>query len=158
MSKKEVENALFELFDAGDYTKVEYFIELFGVDATDRDGRNILVNLIIEGHIEWAIRLIAREDINVNQSDKNGHTALHFAVQAENFSLIKALVEKSANINAMDANGNTPLADAIFEELDKEVIAYLINNGGNLMQENQYGVKPIDYITPEINQIIESKK
>ena len=61
MSEKyneEAEDLMFELFDEDDFTKVISFVDIYGCDFVDRDGRNLLMNFIIEGKIKFAIELI----------------------------------------------------------------------------------------------------
>lgn len=87
MSEKyneEAEDLMFELFDEDDFTKVISFVDIYGCDFVDRDGRNLLMNFIIEGKIKFAIELIKKYEengLNVDLQDDSGWTALHFAAQ-----------------------------------------------------------------------------
>ena len=67
MSEKyneEAEDLMFELFDEDDFTKVISFVDIYGCDFVDRDGRNLLMNFIIEGKIKFAIELIKKYEEN----------------------------------------------------------------------------------------------
>lgn len=61
------------------------------------------------------IELLLKNDININSVDKNGMTALHYAVQnfynyrEEPLNLIKKLLDCGANLDAKDNKGRTPL-------------------------------------------------
>ena len=40
---EEAEDLMFELFDEDDFTKVISFVDKYGCDFVDRDGRNLLI-------------------------------------------------------------------------------------------------------------------
>ena len=42
---EEAEDLMFELFDEDDFTKVISFVDKYGCDFVDRDGRNLLMNI-----------------------------------------------------------------------------------------------------------------
>ena len=52
------EDEMFDLFEEKDFSKVENFIKKYGIDAVDRDGRNLLINFIVEGDKKNALKLI----------------------------------------------------------------------------------------------------
>ena len=47
--------------------------------------------------------------LDVNSQDDMGHSALHFAIQHGNTSVIEQLVKHGADVNARDASDATPL-------------------------------------------------
>ena len=52
---------------------------------------------------------ISQGGLDVNSQDDMGHTALHFAIQNGNTSVIEQLVKHGADVNARDADDVTPL-------------------------------------------------
>ncbi|WP_341813313.1 ankyrin repeat domain-containing protein [Wolbachia endosymbiont (group B) of Germaria angustata] len=73
---------------------------------------------------------------NIYARDKNGRTALHYAVEVKT---VKLLVEKGANVNAKDVEGYTALHLAVTEKR-LEIVRELIKSGGNVNAE-EYGNK-----------------
>ncbi|WP_353282907.1 ankyrin repeat domain-containing protein [Wolbachia endosymbiont (group A) of Pogonocherus hispidulus] len=73
---------------------------------------------------------------NIYARDKNGRTALHYAVEVKTVEL---LVEKGANVNATDIGGYTALHLAVTEKR-LETVRELIKSGANINAE-EYGNK-----------------
>ncbi|WP_353274233.1 MULTISPECIES: ankyrin repeat domain-containing protein [unclassified Wolbachia] len=73
---------------------------------------------------------------NIYARDKNGRTALHYAVDAKT---VRLLVEKGVNVNAADIGGYTALHLAVTEKR-LETVRELIKSGGNVNAE-EYGSK-----------------
>ncbi len=75
---------------------------------------------------------------NIYARDKNGRTALHYAVEVKTVEL---LVEKGANVNAKDIEGYTALHLAVTEKR-LEIVRELIKSGADVNAE-EYGNKCI---------------
>ena len=60
------------------------------------------------GDVELLRRLV-QEKGNVDESDEEGRTALHFACGYGEIECAKVLIENKANLNAVDNNKNTAL-------------------------------------------------
>ena len=74
---EEAEDLMFELFDEDDFTKVISFVDKYGCDFVDRDGRNLLMNFIVEGKSTFAIELIKQykmNGLNLDLQDDSGWT------------------------------------------------------------------------------------
>lgn len=126
---EEAEDLMFELFDEDDFTKVISFVDKYGCDFVDRDGRNLLMNFIVEGKSTFAIELIKQykmNGLNLDLQDDSGWTALHFAAQENSPEIIELLAGSKANLNIQEENGRTPLFIAIFDRNDKSAITYTI--------------------------------
>lgn len=144
---EKIEDRIFKLFDSDNFNDVVAFISEYGSNARDRDERNLLMNFIIEGKDDFAIRLIQNNLIGIAEVDSMLRTALHYAVLEKRLNVIQALVDAGADINARDIHGNTPLFDAIFIQIGKETLNLLIDSGGDIMRANNYGAKPADYLS-----------
>ena len=53
---------------------------------------------------------------SVSNTDKQGRTALHYAVDLENEDIIKFLIQNGANPNTKDETGSSPLDEAAMNE------------------------------------------
>ena len=107
---EEAEDLMFELFDEDDFTKVISFVDKYGCDFVDRDGRNLLMNFIVEGKSTFAIELIKQykmNGLNLDLQDDSGWTALHFAAQENSPEIIELLAGSKANLNIQEENGRT---------------------------------------------------
>ena len=93
------------------------------------------------GNVDSVVELISA-GVNVNLADTNdGNTALHLA---NNFQVVKLLVDAEADVNAKNKNGDTPLHIAA-KHGDAEVCRYLIANGANVNATNVEKQYPIHF-------------
>lgn len=58
-------------------------------------------------------QIIIDNGANINDKDRNGNTALHYAIYYKNYKLMELLVNNGADVNVQDNNGSTPLHLAI---------------------------------------------
>lgn len=92
----------------------------------------------------------AGEDVNV--TDQNGWSPLHFAAQEGDVKVVKRLIELGADISATEFNGNTPLWVATMNShYGTEVIGVLLSFGADPGKKNSHGVSPKD-LSPELFQ------
>ena len=102
---------------------------------------------VLDGDIELVKKLIDN-GADVNEKDNNLFTPLHYATQEfsskkECLEIIKILLHAGSNIEARDANGNTPLSNAVYWfRGDPSLINFLLENGADKFNENDYGVSP----------------
>jgi ankyrin repeat protein len=91
----------------------------------------------------------AKQSLNtgtdVNISDSNGWSALHFAAQNNDIRIGKLLLESNADLDLQDNYGNSPLWRATFSSNGKgEFISLLLANGANRNLKNFSGISPIE--------------
>lgn len=95
--------------------------------------RTILIQAITNANTEILDALLARKDIEVNQADLDGFTALHIASQYGNVGAVRSLLAHPLlDINARNRDGYTALYCAAFcpdGEAAKEVSALLLDRG-----------------------------
>ncbi|SDE28425.1 ankyrin repeat domain-containing protein [Riemerella columbipharyngis] len=84
---------LFITLNKNSIDEIISFLEPFGIDSYDRDGRTMLMNLIIERK-EELLKSFMELNPNINSQDFNGYSALHFAVQEKFFTAIDLLLGK----------------------------------------------------------------
>ena len=70
------EDSLFRVLATMDRDLLQALIDDFGLEACDRDGRNILMNLTIEHGDELCLYLLNEHVVDVNATDLSGFTAL----------------------------------------------------------------------------------
>ncbi|EAY20433.1 ankyrin repeat protein, putative [Trichomonas vaginalis G3] len=94
---------------------------------------------------------------NINETDEEGRTALHYAVRNNYEETTKFLISHGANINEKDSFGNTVLLYAA-EFQYKEIAELLILNGANIKEKNRYGQSAlcftVAYNTKEIVELL----
>lgn len=151
---KDAEEQMFELFDKNDFTKVISFVDMYGCDFVDRNGRNLLMNFIVERKKKFAIELIKKYEgngLNLDLQDNSGWTALHFAAQENIPEIIELLAKSKANLNIQEENGRTPLFIAIFDRNDNSAVA-LLKNGADITVNNNHGVSPMSFVTKKVKK------
>lgn len=112
----------------------------------DEFGRNelhyVAVDVAESEQGSETLRLI-KLGVDVNAHDNNGWTPLHFAAQAQSFTVAKILIEHGSNIETKDTFGNTPLFRAVFNSQGKgDVIKLLLKSGADPESRNNNGVSP----------------
>jgi uncharacterized protein len=94
---------------------------------------------------------------NVDETDKNGVSALHRAVRFRSITAVRFLLESGANPNLQDRKSfSTPLHRAVThtgapttsgkEKEAEEIIQLLLKGGANPILKNKLGKKPADYV------------
>lgn len=108
-----------------------------------------LHKLAKKGRAQQVIKFIAKNkdiipDIIDNQ-DKKGNTALHWAVKSHNYPVVVILLNYNANPNITNNKGNTPLHLAIHKYgANNRVISLLLKAGANIHLKNKKGESPVD--------------
>ncbi|OEL30827.1 Potassium channel AKT1 [Dichanthelium oligosanthes] len=74
---------------------------------------------------------LLKRGLDPNESDNNGHTALHIAASKGNEQCVKLLLDYGADPNARDYEGKVPLWEALCENHDA-VVELLVENGADL--------------------------
>uniref|UniRef100_A0ACD5VJM7 Uncharacterized protein n=3 Tax=Avena sativa TaxID=4498 RepID=A0ACD5VJM7_AVESA len=102
-------------------------------------------NMLARGRLELPITLcfaVTRGDDNLlhqllkrnldpNESDQDGRTALHIAASMGNEQCVKLLLEYGADPNARDSEGKVPLWEALYAKHDT-VVQLLVKGGADL--------------------------
>ena len=82
-----------------------------GVDVrvTDNEGDTCLTLAAYFGRIETVRYLVGLKDVDVNQKDTDGHTALFLTADKNHPDVAKVLIDAGADIEAKDEEGCSPL-------------------------------------------------
>jgi ankyrin repeat protein len=70
-----------------------------------------LVDAVKSGDRAAALALL-QQKVNVNATESDGTTALHWAVQRDDLDLVERLIKAGANLNAKNDYGSSPMSEA----------------------------------------------
>lgn len=108
------------------HTEMVNFLLDHGADVNSESSYGTpLMAAVVKGFYEISERILTFK-ANVNASDQNGTTALHYAVMYKNYDLTKLLVSYKANPLIKDDRGVSPLDYATMYK-DKELLNLLTN-------------------------------
>lgn len=117
------------------------------LDILDNDRRNILFMAIKLNYLEILEILLHYNKLNIGISlleipDRSGYYPLHYAVEFNNLTAVKLLLNNGANINSKDKRGYTPLFLSILIK-NIQISEYLISKGADLNCRSNIGETPI---------------
>jgi hypothetical protein len=130
---------------------VQMIDEKKGVNALDEWGHSILMLAVKENELTLVATLLNARmpKVNVNLAKSSGYTALFYAIENRDTSILKALLRRGANPNIAlsqeGAKGNTPLHFACLMEKQKHT-ELLLEYGANPMAINEYGQYPLQLL------------
>ena len=129
---------------------IETLLNSDGLEWTDSEGRDLLINAVIYER-DIIVEFLLNQGTNVNITDKNGFSPLHFAVQSGNLGITNILLKFDPNVNIKNAFGNSPIMMATLN-FPLEGFEALLKNGADPHQKNNYGVSAKDIFSayPEI--------
>eukprot|EP00003_Mantamonas_plastica_P029064 TRINITY_DN6836_c0_g1_i2.p2 TRINITY_DN6836_c0_g1~~TRINITY_DN6836_c0_g1_i2.p2 ORF type:complete len:194 (-),score=33.30 TRINITY_DN6836_c0_g1_i2:18-599(-) len=84
-----------------------------------------------EGVLDQVWKKLIDEGVDVNETDRYGYTALMYAAEMGNETIVMQLLDCGADIEATDRNGRTALIFAV-DSGDNHVVQCLINHGANV--------------------------
>ena len=96
---------------------VEYLLSKISVDPNliDSDGNSLLQLATINKHGVKILEMLLDLGADVNVTDKNGNTLLHFAINGRNTSVVEFLISKGMDVNKKNNDRKSPL-DIAFDE------------------------------------------
>ena len=106
--------------------------------AMDGSGRSPIQNAGWYGN-EKAIKLLAKQSVNLSQATQSGSTALHFAAWQGHKDAAEALVDLGVAVDVADADGWTPLHKAAVRG-DVEMIKLLLAKGADKAATDNMGL------------------
>lgn len=118
------------------------------INKPDRFNRTLLMNSILYGEIElakWAINRHA----DVNHQDKKGLSALHIAVERNQYQLVSFMLQKGVAVDLQDHFGNTALWRAMMDNVDVNIIYILFQYQADPDLKNNYGISARDLLSEE---------
>lgn len=79
------------------------------VNMYDRNKDTALIKAAKMGRRTKIVKALIKANANVNQQNKQGKTALHYAAQGNKFNTARILIANGASVLIKDASGKTPL-------------------------------------------------
>jgi len=93
---------------------------------------------------EKKLAILLAKNVNHSNSNLNGETALHLAIEKNNIMLLEKLLNLGLDINSKDNNGITPLHLAVMKAENMSVIEFLIKNGADKNLKTLFGETAFD--------------
>ncbi|MBS0651574.1 MAG: ankyrin repeat domain-containing protein [Verrucomicrobia bacterium] len=72
------------------------------------------------------------EEVDINESDSKGRTAMHIAIQRGSYDAFELLLKKGAMVGLYDGNRNTPLHVAALSDMGGNFLKSLIDAGADI--------------------------
>jgi 7,8-dihydropterin-6-yl-methyl-4-(beta-D-ribofuranosyl)aminobenzene 5'-phosphate synthase len=118
--------------------KIAFFLSLFFCLLFVPCLKAEIHKVAMDGNLEEAKALIAKDPSLTDAKDEMGRTPLHLACYGGHTELVKFLLAKGADIEAEFANGATPLFWAI-PEGHIDIVKLLIHEGGDIQARQNDG-------------------
>lgn len=143
MNKLFDDKQLYPLLFQNDFSKIKIFLDKYGLDSVDRDGRSFLTNSIAEQKNIFANNLI-KLGANINQLDNEGSPPLFAAIRANNLEMLKELINNPAlEKNIQNNYGKNALGIALQAyPKDNKLMITLIKQGISPFVEDINGNSP----------------
>lgn len=106
-----------------------------------------LIKAVLNKDDKLLKKILDSKDITIiNYQDKAGFTALHFAIQENQYDYAVQLIEAGADFEIADMYGNTAIIRAVSSfKGDGRIIKLLLSKGADINKENNYGVSAIEW-------------
>jgi ankyrin repeat protein/serine/threonine protein kinase len=122
---------------------VKYLVELTDSDVTfvhRASGRSVFLSACLSSNLEIFNYLSELKDVNINQADWEGSSAVHYAVKANQLEMVKRLIEKGGDLTVPNKKGQLPQEICDSEEI-RMMLEEAINNEHALLK----AVRQVDF-------------
>jgi ankyrin repeat protein len=141
--------SILELIYNDEFDVNNHKIEPADLIIVDKEGDDALHFSVLKKN-EEIVKLLIKNDCNVNTLNKNGKSALHLAADMNLLEIAKILIEKKADLGISDIYGNQPLWTAVFNAADGKlnklsIVELFIKNGADKYHKNHAGRSPLDF-------------
>jgi len=142
VSQYQLNEFLISYVDSGDYSTVEYLLEMGGnPNYSNMYGVTPLMYASDNGYYSIA-KLLIDKGADVNYKPSDGNTAIFAAVRSNSDSIAELLLQNKANVNEINSEGLTPLHYAVgygYPYLTNLLIFY----NASLDTKDDYGNTPL---------------
>jgi hypothetical protein len=101
-------------------------------------GRNKVLRISAHRGHEAVVRLLVEKGADVEAKNKDGWTALYWAVRYGNAAMVRLLLENGAEVDTKDNYGRTALYRAVMEE-NEAVVQMLVGKGASINAKSDKG-------------------
>jgi len=116
------------------------------IEAVDREKKGVLHQAVTGPSArEKVARLAARTELDIDQTDRDGNTALHLALQERrpDYDLIAELLDAGSDPDMANNRGNTPLM-ILAEKSDRAgLFSLLLEAGADADRAGRLGITPL---------------
>lgn len=106
--------------------------------------QNALIIAIIGNNMDHVRMILESGQIDINDKDTEGMSALHCAVRNNNLGMTRLLLDTKANIDVIDSFGNTPLHWSA-RWGDAEITRILLQSGASINVKNNEGNTALEW-------------
>ena len=132
---------------AGGHVDVLSCLIEHGADVNLRTYENCtpLMRAASQGNLQ-VISFLVEHGANVDLQDKNGQTALHYAIPhaRRSHDVLSCLIKNGANVNIRANDNYTPLMRAI-KDSNENVVTFLVEHGANMDLRDKNGETVLHY-------------
>ncbi|WP_448661571.1 ankyrin repeat domain-containing protein [Sphingomonas sp. CJ20] len=127
-----------------DTPAIESRISAEDIRAKGDIGQTTLQEAIANRKPELASWLVER-GVDLDNRDRSGYTALHYALEYQYFPLAEQLIRAGADVNATNKHGNAALWTAVMSARgDYALVDLLLAHGADPNSRNKVGKSPLD--------------
>ncbi|XP_076428502.1 uncharacterized protein LOC107400425 isoform X1 [Peromyscus maniculatus bairdii] len=94
------------------------------------DPENKFHEAVCQGRIKVVLKLLSKKKFDINDKDKRGRTALHFACFYGHLHLVYFLLHNECDVNELDDQKSTPLMKAV-QSWETKIVSVLLDNEAN---------------------------
>lgn len=117
---------------------LEMFERMFAADPDMRTHAGAMLPNSVGDYSNATFHFLLAKDVELNQANESGNTALHRAAEYGYLDKVRLLLERGAKIDPITEWGNTPLLKAVpSNRLD--VVSYLLAHKANIKASNELG-------------------
>ncbi len=91
------------------------------------------------------VELLVEKGANVNAADVKGYAALHLAVTEKRLEIVRELIKSGANVNAEEYGNKCTPLHLACMIGEKEIVKELVKAGGEIEQADKFGMTAMDY-------------
>jgi ankyrin repeat protein len=129
--------------EGGQQDLIEFLVELADLSATNSHDQTVMMVATLKGNHELVNTLVSKDASTDSQDDK-GLTAIHHALNSENYEIVASLVDAGADPNLKNNAGFTPLLQIVVEgpKIDEreETLEKLIGADAEADTEDNQGI------------------
>ena len=139
-------SALSNAVSRNSYEIVDFLLKNGCDPSVVDDLGNNLIFLLVKSYksgsyleFEKKLAMLLAKNVKHSDTNLNGETILHLAIEKNNIMLIEKLLNLGLDINSKDNNGVTPLHLAVMKAKNMSVIEFLLKNGADKNIKTQFG-------------------
>lgn len=102
------------------------------------------------------VELLVEKGANVNAKDIEGYTALHLAVTEKRLEIVRELIKSGADVNAEEYGNKCIPLHLACMVGEKEIVEELVKAGGEIEQADKFGMTAMDY-SKEVTKVLKKE-